>query len=99
MIIHALRKGLIEPEASVTGEVPRWKSFCPDQLTEAIISRYFSELCWGVWLEEGGAAAGTAVGPSGSRDSLKKRTAVEESPWAGGRISKANFLREVVSLY
>ena len=30
MIIQALRKGLIEHEASDTGGVPRWKSSCPD---------------------------------------------------------------------
>ena len=32
MIIQALRKGLIEHEASDTGGVPRWKSSCPDRL-------------------------------------------------------------------
>ena len=45
VIIQALRKGLIEHEASDTGGVPRWKSSCPDRLAEATISRYFSELC------------------------------------------------------
>ena len=35
MIIQALRKGLIEREASDTGGVPRWKSSCPDRLAEA----------------------------------------------------------------
>ena len=40
MIIQALKKGLIEHEASDTGGVPRWKSSCPDRLTEATISRY-----------------------------------------------------------
>ena len=35
MIIQALRKGLIEHEASDTGGVPRWKSSCPDRLAEA----------------------------------------------------------------
>ena len=33
--IKALRKGLIEHEASDTGGVPRWKSSCPDRLAEA----------------------------------------------------------------
>ena len=33
--IQALRKGLIEHEASDTGGVPRWKSSCPDRLAEA----------------------------------------------------------------
>ena len=46
VIIQALKKGLIEREASDTGEVPRWKSSCPDSLAEATISKYFSELCW-----------------------------------------------------
>ena len=35
VIIQALRKGLIEHEASNTGGVPRWKSSCPDRLAEA----------------------------------------------------------------
>ena len=35
LIIQALRKGLIEHEASDTGGVPRWKSSCPDRLAEA----------------------------------------------------------------
>ena len=35
VIIQALRKGLIEHEASDTGGVPRWKSSCPDRLVEA----------------------------------------------------------------
>ena len=35
VIIQALRKGLIEDEASDTGGVPRWKSSCPDRLAEA----------------------------------------------------------------
>ena len=35
MIIQALRKGLIEHEASDTGGVPGWKSSCPDRLAEA----------------------------------------------------------------
>ena len=33
--IKALRKGLIEHEASGTGGVPRWQSSCPDRLAEA----------------------------------------------------------------
>ena len=33
--IQALRKGLIEHEASDTGGVPRWQSSCPDRLAEA----------------------------------------------------------------
>ena len=37
VIIQALRKGLIEHEASYTGGVPRWKSSCPDRLAEATI--------------------------------------------------------------
>ena len=39
VIIQALRKGLIEREASDTGGVLRWKSCCPDRLAEATISR------------------------------------------------------------
>ena len=35
VIIQALRKGLIEREASDSGGVPRWKSSCPDRLAEA----------------------------------------------------------------
>ena len=35
VIIQAVRKGLIEHEASDTGGVPRWKSSCPDRLAEA----------------------------------------------------------------
>ena len=35
VIIQALRKGLIEHEASDTGGVSRWKSSCPDRLAEA----------------------------------------------------------------
>ena len=38
VIIQALRKGLIEHEASDTRGVPRWKSSCPDRLAEATIS-------------------------------------------------------------
>ena len=52
VIIQALRKGLIEREASDTRGVPRWKSSCPDRLAEATISRYFSELCWRSLAEE-----------------------------------------------
>ena len=37
VIIQALRKGLIEREASDTGGAPRWKSSCPDRLAEATI--------------------------------------------------------------
>ena len=37
VIIQALRKGLIEHEASDTGGVPRWKSSCPDRLAEATV--------------------------------------------------------------
>ena len=37
VIIQALRKGLIEREASDTGGVPRWKSSCPDRLAEATV--------------------------------------------------------------
>ena len=35
VLIQALRKGLVEREASDTGGVPRWKSSCPDRLAEA----------------------------------------------------------------
>ena len=35
VIIQALRKGLIEREASDTGGVPCWKSSCQDRLAEA----------------------------------------------------------------
>ena len=37
VIIKALRKGLIEHEASDTGGVPRWQSSCPDRLAEATL--------------------------------------------------------------
>ena len=50
--IKALRKGLIEHEASDTGGAPRWKSSCRDRLAEATISTYFSELCWRSLAEE-----------------------------------------------
>ena len=43
VIIPALKKGLIEHEASDTGAVPRWKSSCPDRLAEATISRMSDE--------------------------------------------------------
>ena len=36
--IQALRKGLIEHEASDTEGVTRWKSSCPDRLAEATIN-------------------------------------------------------------
>ena len=52
VIIQALRKGLIEREASDTGGVPRWKSSCRDRLADATISRHFSELCWRRLAEE-----------------------------------------------
>ena len=50
MIIQALRKGLIEHEASDTGGVPRWKSSCPDRLAEATgltirLGRKSAQLC------------------------------------------------------
>ena len=35
VIMQALKKGLIETEASDTGGVLRWKSSCPDRLAEA----------------------------------------------------------------
>ena len=54
VIIQALRKGLIEHEASDTRGVPPWKSSCPDRLAEATISRYFPELCWRSLAEESG---------------------------------------------
>ena len=37
VIIQALKKGLIEREASDTGGVRRWKSSCPDRLAEATV--------------------------------------------------------------
>ena len=37
VIIQALKKGLIEREASDSGGVPRWKSSCPDGLAGATI--------------------------------------------------------------
>ena len=52
-IIQALRKGLIERDASDTGGVPRWKSSCPDRLVEATISRFLGTL-----LEEFGGGIG-----------------------------------------
>ena len=39
--IKALRKGLMEHEASYTGEVPRWKSCCPDRLAEATVPKNY----------------------------------------------------------
>ena len=54
VIIQALKKGLIEHEASDTGGVPRSKSSCPDRLAEATISRFFSELRWRSLAEESG---------------------------------------------
>ena len=39
VIIQALRKGLIEREASDTGGVSRWKSSCPDRLTETTVRK------------------------------------------------------------
>ena len=54
VIIQALKKGLIEHEASDTGGVPHWKSSRPDRLAEATISKYFSELCWRSLAEESG---------------------------------------------
>ena len=38
VIIQALKKGLIEHEASDTGGVPRWKSSRPDRLAEATLT-------------------------------------------------------------
>ena len=37
VIIQALKKRLIEHEASATGGVPRLKSSCPDRLVEATV--------------------------------------------------------------
>ena len=37
VITQALKKGLIEHEASDTGGVPHWKSSCPDHLAEATV--------------------------------------------------------------
>ena len=41
VIIQVLRKGLMEHEASYTGEVPRWKSCCPDRLAEATVPKNY----------------------------------------------------------
>ena len=43
--IQALKKGLIEHEASHTGGVPRWKSSCPDRLTEATALKIYIYIC------------------------------------------------------
>ena len=48
VILQALKKALIEHEASDTGGVSRWKSSCPDRLAEATTSRYFSEFGGGI---------------------------------------------------
>ena len=48
VIIQALKKGLIEHEASDAGGVPHWKSSCPDRLAEATISRYSRNSVGGV---------------------------------------------------
>ena len=50
VIIQALRKGLIEHEASDTGGVPRWQSSCPDRLAEATVHM--------LMVSEGGAVLG-----------------------------------------
>ena len=44
VIIKALRKGLIEHEASDTGGVPRWQSSCPDRLAEATV--HITYMCY-----------------------------------------------------
>ena len=44
VIIQALKKGLIEHEASDTGGVPRWKSSCPDRLAEATGHAVFGDM-------------------------------------------------------
>ena len=48
VIIQALRKGLIEHEASDTGGVPRWMSSCPDRLAEATVLKtcFVHQQCW-----------------------------------------------------
>ena len=46
VIIQALKKGLIEHEASDTGGVPRWQSSCPDRLAEATYHKYNSALMY-----------------------------------------------------
>ena len=51
VIAPAIKKGLIEHEASDTGGVPRWKSSCSDRLTQATISL-------GTLLEEFGGGIG-----------------------------------------
>ena len=63
VIIQALRKGLVEREASDTGGVPRWKSSCPDRLAEATAhsiqhardNKDYStgKECWGTILRKG----------------------------------------------
>ena len=40
VILQALRKGLIEREASDTGGVPRLKSSCPDRLAEPTVQNF-----------------------------------------------------------
>ena len=57
VIIQALRKGLIEHEASDTGGVPRWKSSCPDRLAEATNIT----IIVGTLLEEFGGGVGSLL--------------------------------------
>ena len=49
VIIQALKKGLIEYEASDTGAVPRWKSSCPDRLAEATGDDTPKNICTPIW--------------------------------------------------
>ena len=57
VIIQALRKGLVEHEASDTGGVPSWKSSCPDRqrLQYLDISR---NSVGGVWRRKWAGAVG-----------------------------------------
>ena len=49
VMIQALRKGLIEHEASDTGAVPRWKSSCPDRLAETTQGRIEQKVRTGMY--------------------------------------------------
>ena len=71
VIIQALRKGLIEHEASDTGGVPRWKSSCPDRLAEATANKIlfpvqfyakYRATCSPVWPERGTVTTLSASG-------------------------------------
>ena len=55
VIIPALRKGLVEHEASDTGRVPRWKSSCPDRLAEVTKPSVFLLFFFGIVCQAGNA--------------------------------------------